>query len=730
MTVNSDVPAAKVLRDDANYVVVQPSRRKRRMSTLFKPVGWNVQSLVDSVHSGVIQLPDLQRPFVWPKAKIRDLLDSMYRGYPVGEIMFWNVSQEDTSRAISGSTERSGSHQIIDGQQRLTSLYSVFKGQPVRNAEYKEQRMLIAFNPFTEKFEVTNTAIERSADWIPNISAFFDNPFKVKRAFKRRYEDARGEIDEELEELIEDRLGQLDNLRSYEFTVVEIQSHADKKVVADIFVRINSEGVSLKSSDFILTWLSVFWPNGREQLEQFARNSRLTPQRASEIAEAPVRWTPINNYLAVDAGQLVRVLVAVGQNRAKLGDAYNALQAKDRHTGFIDGARQEIELNKLRTALPLVIKEIHWTEFIRCLAVAGFKSRKMITSDMNVLSSYALWILGRTRFGVDLTVLRNLMARWLFMSQLSGRYTGSAETQLQKDLDRLSALESTDSRHFINTLESVINAELSEDFWTLRMPDALISSSAALSPTYQTYLASLNILDADMFMLNNKIQQWMDPALPAEKGSEGHHLNPRKYLQNSLGIMDLKKINQVANFAPTDWSTNIAISDRRPGEYWPALVEERGFAGKSLKDQMFWHALPDRWEHMEYDEFLRKRRTLMAEVTRAGYEKLLAGQSPSAIYETPTAASPFATPEISDLIDTGILAVGDVLSPIDESLRIRAEITESSTALVEGHEFTTLDSAAHHAGADNMSGLDFWQRESADGLTPLSSVVERQKLTR
>ncbi|MCZ4151917.1 hypothetical protein BZG21_46905, partial [Escherichia coli] len=91
------------------------------------------------------------------------------------------------------------------------------------------------------------------------------------------------------------------------------------------------------------------------------------------------------------------------------------------------------------------------------------------------------------------------MARWLFMSQLSGRYTGSAETQLQKDLDRLLAIEGDDSEAFVTVFETIIAAELSDDFWTLRMPDSLISSASALSPAYQTYLAALNILDADMF---------------------------------------------------------------------------------------------------------------------------------------------------------------------------------------------------------------------------------------
>lgn len=685
------------------------------MNTVFKPVGWKVQGLVDSVESGVVQLPDLQRPFVWPKSKIRDLLDSMYRGYPVGELMFWNVSQEDSSRTISGANGRIGSHQIIDGQQRLTSLYAVFKGASVRDADYNNKTMSIAFNPLTEKFEVTNTAIEKSVDWISNVSDFFGNPFKVRKSYKKRYEEVRGELGEDDEELIEERLGRLESLRNYEFTVVEIQPTADKKVVADIFVRINSEGMSLKASDFILTWLSVFWPEGRERLEDFARNSRLTPLRASEIVGYRVNWTPINNFLAVDPGQLVRVLVAVGQNRAKLGDAYNALQAKDRSTGFVVADRQEAELAKLRAALPVVLKELHWTEFIRCLAVAGFKSRKMVTSDMNILSSYALWILGRTRFGVDLAVLRNLMARWIFMSQLSGRYTGSAETQLQKDLDRLTAINGNVAADYISTLETVISSELSDDFWSLRMPDSLITSSAALSPAYQTYLAALNILDADMFMLDNKVQQWMDPSLPAPKGTEGHHLNPRKYLENVVGVKDLKKINQVANFAPTDWSTNIWISDREPAEYWPALVSDRGFEGDRLCQQKFWHALPEDWQSMGYDEFLQERRILMAQVTQAGYERLRAGQSVAFPINTITQVATRTESNVGDLIEAGVLSAGEFLSPEDESIRMRAEVTDDGVVVIDGHEFSTLDAAAHHAGADNVAGADFWQLESGDG---------------
>src|SRR5699024_11005518 len=119
------------------------------------------------------------------------------------------------------------------------------------------------------------------------------------------------------------------------FEVVHIQKDVDKRLVADVFVRINSEGMNLKAYDYILTWLSVFWPEGRDQIENFARESRMTPERASEIAGQRVAWTPKNPYLAVETGHLVRAMVALGQNRAKLIDAYANLQAKDRATGQV-----------------------------------------------------------------------------------------------------------------------------------------------------------------------------------------------------------------------------------------------------------------------------------------------------------------------------------------------------------------------------------------------------------
>lgn len=700
------------------------------MSAIFKFGDWTVQSLVDSIKSGTVQLPDLQRPFVWPKAKVRDLLDSMYRGYPVGELMFWSVSDNE-SRAIGDVSHNKASHQIIDGQQRLTSLFAVFNGAPVRDADYNRKSIVISFNPDTHRFEVWTPALAKSAQWIENISIFFADPIGARWVFKERYEAANGSLDVAKQKELERTLSRLDGLKGYLFKVVEIQESADKKTVADIFVRINSEGVSLKASDFILTWLSVFWPEGREKIENFSRDSRVTAERASEIANKRITWTPKNHYLSVDPGQLVRVLVAVGQNRAKLADAYNALQAKDRSTGFVDASRQEIELGKLQKALPVVLNPLHWDEFIRCLPTAGFRSRKMITSDINLISSYTLWLLGRTRYDVDLSVLRTLIARWFFMAQLTGRYTGTSETQLQKDLDRIEQIEISDPLGFCQLLDGIIATELSVDFWTFRLPDALISSAGALSPAYQSYLAALNILDADMFMLTNKVRDWMDPTQTAVKGMETHHLFPRNYLESKLGITDLKRINQVANFAPTDWHTNNVIRDSAPFDYWPTLRDK--FAslamGIGLQQQLKWHALPMNWEQLDYDNFLIERRQLMAQITREAFERLNSGVGLKVIEPVipEIVDEAHSITDIGELIDGGILSVGDILISTDPEFKIEAEVTEDRLLRIGGQEFDSIEVATHELGANNLSGLEFWQIDLDGETFTIAEFIARTK---
>ena len=147
-------------------------------------------------------------------------------------------------------------------------------------------------------------------------------------------------------------------------------------------------------------------------MEVFARNTRLTADHITEITKVKTSWSPKNHFIFPRPKDLVRLAVTVGQNRGRLSDAYNALRAVDRKTGMVDPARQGEELDKIKSATPLILNPLNWDEISRVLVKGGFRSKKMITSSTTILYTYSLWILGRTKYKVELATLRDLMARW------------------------------------------------------------------------------------------------------------------------------------------------------------------------------------------------------------------------------------------------------------------------------------------------------------------------------
>ena len=124
-------------------------------TTLFKEVGYSLSKLIDDIEMGDIGLPDIQRPFVWKNAKVRDLFDSMYRGYPVGYLLFWeNQLGEKTKQIGVNQHQKIPNLLIVDGQQRMTSLYAVMKGIAVVRENYESEHIEIAFRPVDGRFEV------------------------------------------------------------------------------------------------------------------------------------------------------------------------------------------------------------------------------------------------------------------------------------------------------------------------------------------------------------------------------------------------------------------------------------------------------------------------------------------------------------------------------------------------------------------------------------------------
>lgn len=582
---------------------------------LFKKVDYILKKLVEDISMGEIGLPDIQRPFVWSMTKVRDLFDSMYRGFPIGYLLFWENGSSDTHRTIgAGPKQKVARLLIVDGQQRLTSLYAVMKAVPVITKNFKSQRIKIAFHPLSEKFEVSNAAIEKDAEWIPDISILWQ-PDTKPHAFKKKFLEKLGKrrpLTAEEEDIIHERIDRLIKLEEYPLTALEISSSVDEDKVSEIFVRINSKGEALNQANFILTLMSVFWDEGRKELEEFCRRSKAPSPGGSP--------SPFNHYLRPNPEQLLRVSVALGFRRARLEHVYSLLRGKDLETRQFSDEQRVKQFALLQEAQAYTLDLQNWHEFFKVLKRAGYPSDQLISSQMAVLYTYALWLIGKRDFKVDLYRLREVMARWFFMATLTGRYTSSPEARFEQDMALLRGANRADD--FVRILDGQIGAVLTKDYWEVTLPNEL-ETAAARNTAQFAYYAALCLLEARVLYSKMKVSELLDPTTKAKKTAlERHHLFPRKYLQR-IGVREKRLINQVANYALVEWSDNIKISDRAPRDYVPEL-EER-FASDELQQMYDWHGLPSNWYELDYKDFLKERRRRVALIIKSGFERLVVG---------------------------------------------------------------------------------------------------------
>jgi hypothetical protein len=691
---------------------------------LFKYIPFTVDQLTAGIEQGQIALPDIQRPFVWPMTKVRDLLDSMYQGFPVGQLMFWQTGADPGVRQI-GTDEKPMSvpaHLIVDGQQRITSLYSVTTGKPVVRENYTSAPIRIAFNPFTERFAVPDATTAKQSDWLADITPLFTRFLSTTEGFIARLKQSR-DVDEDERQRLFAVLDRVHDLGRYAFSVVELSAVADEEQVADVFVRINSEGVQLNQSDFILTLMSVHWEKGRQELEEFARASK-----APSLSQA----SPFNWYLDPSPAQLLRVVVAVGFRRAVLKHAYSVLRGKDVDTGKADPVRRDAQFATLADAQAKVLDLTNWHEFWQCLERAGFRSGKMISSKNAILYSYALWLIGRVGYGVPLDRLREVIARWFFMAGLTSRYSGTVESQAEQDLKLFDGLAAGDVDGYCARLDRIVTDTLTNDFWTITLPNELATSSSS-SPTLMAYIAALNILDADALLSTGKVRSRLDPAIIAKKGIERHHLFPRQYLRSALKVTDTKQINQIANMALVEWSDNIKISDDAPADYWPAQVAAKaaaaGLDDDRLARQRRWHALPNDWPDLDYDRFLEQRRGLMAAVVRDAFN-LLTSPDYRASYPAPssvpaknaTTKQRYFGISVKQLLDAGLLTEQMQLLPSRDEFDAVARILPDGRIELEGEIYDTPSGAGHAVREAPTNGWDFWVADTPDGPRTLADL--------
>ncbi|REJ78729.1 MAG: DUF262 domain-containing protein [Acidobacteria bacterium] len=585
--------------------------------TVFTKVDYDLNSLIRYISLGEIGLPDIQRPFVWKNNKVRDLFDSMYKGYPVGYFLFWQNAYEKVGDKQIGTDDKQKVPRlvIVDGQQRLTSLYAVVNSVPVVRDNFETENIQIAFNPLEERFEVIDAAIRKDAAFLPDISQLWSADhglFEVAREYLERLEATR-EVSPEEQRKIQDRLNKLQRLMTYPFTALELAADISDEDVSDVFVRINSKGTPLNQADFILTLMSVFWDEGRTQLEDFCRDAR-KPTKGTASS--------FNYFIEPRPDQLLRASVGVAFKRARLKYVYSILRGKDLETEKFSAERRDQQFDLLKDAQERSLNLQYWHDFMGCLRMAGFRSSKMVSSYNNLIFSYILYLIGRTEYRVEEFELRRTLARWFFMSSVTGRFTGSPESRMEFDLAQLRGVDTPEG--FVRVLNRVCEVALTSDFWSVTLPNDLATSSPR-SPSLYAYNAALVLLDARALFSMTKISDLMDPSVNANRSAvERHHLFPKAHLA-TLGLTSTRDTNQIANYAFVEWKDNSDASSKPPSEYLPPMLER--FTTSEIKEMYSDHALFLGWENMEYADFLEKRRELIADVIRRGYETLVRDRS-------------------------------------------------------------------------------------------------------
>lgn len=587
----------------------------------------SMETLLTWVKSGEIAIPEIQRPFVWDATRVRNLLDSLYQGYPVGYLIAW---RNPTVRLKDG-TSSAGKRILIDGQQRVTALMAALLGQQVLTRDYETTRIRIAFHPIDGKFEVANPAIQKDAAWIGDIADLFSPNAKLLQITKA-YTEANPGVDED------ELFGTLERLRKIinnHVGIIELAEDLDIETVTEIFIRVNSAGATLSQADFAMSKIAANETHGgnllRKAIDYFchlavapdfaASIEKNDPKFAASEYWPKIKWLKDANDDLYDPAytDMLRVAFTSQFKRGRLQDLVALLSGRNFETKQYEDVIAEQAFATLKTGVLDFINKTHFDRMTMILRSAGLVTNDLIGGRNGVNFAYIVYLRGRAE-NLPASELERLVRRWYAMSILRGRYAGSPETAFDVDIRQI------DAQGLVKYAEAVIATELPATFWTGMLPQ-LMDTSASSSPYFIAYKAAQAKL-GDRGFLSRDITV-RDLLL---NRSDVHHVFPRNHLKKNG--LQRGRYNQIANFVLAQSEINIAIGDLAPEKYFALLREqvnggEKRFGGIDNKAELIanFHenCIPEgllAGTLTDYDDFLFERRKLMAQKIKTWFEEL------------------------------------------------------------------------------------------------------------
>jgi hypothetical protein len=587
---------------------------------------FSVNTILGWINSNEVAIPEIQRPFVWNSTKVRDLMDSLYKGYPIGYIISWR----NPDVRLKDGTTSSGKRVLIDGQQRVMALRAAIAGMTIVNDEYKEVRIVISFNPLTQEFGTLTPAIRKDSAWIADISDFMSKD-SGRFSFIREYCDKnpgadRDQIEKNIEKLLE--------IKNKSVGCIELTNDLDIETVTNIFIRINSQGVKLSSADFAMSKIASYGDFGinlRKLIDYFCHLAR-EPKFYKQISENDTKFTDtgflekiawlknVNDDLYdPDYSDVIRVAFSKNFERGKISELVALLSGRDFTTREFKEEIAKESFDKLQSGVLDFVNQTNFERFVMIIKSTGFVSQSLINSQNALNFAYILYLKLLDQ-KMDSGRIEKFVKKWFVMSNLTARYSGSSESFIDLDIKEIvkNGVE--------EALTAIETADLSDGFWGAGLVREL-DKSTINNPFMNIFFASQVYFNDEGFLSTDiKIKDMI------EYRGDIHHLFPKDYIRKTFPSQS--DYNQIANFVYLQQEINVKVSNKSPKQYFEEILNQIKTGdfkyGNLTSEESFYsnlekHCIPKEIINMEsgdYLDFLVSRRKLMAKKIEKYYKSL------------------------------------------------------------------------------------------------------------
>jgi len=403
-----------------------------------------VENILGVIRLGEVAIPEIQRPFVWKGKQVRDLIDSLYHGYPAGYLIIW----QNPNVQLKDGTTSTGKKILIDGQQRVTALMTAIDGREVLFDDYSYKQIKIAFNPWAEagepSFEVQTPVHLNDKKWIPDIAQLFKPGFDDYE-FIESYVEMNPDIERRA---INQKIKALQQIVHRQLGVIMLDANLGIDEVTEIFVRINSQGKVLNEADFAMSKIaadSKFGGNMLRKAIDYFCHLAVEPTFYSSVAKdtgfmatdyaSEMKWLK-DDYKEIydpDYSDMLRVSLMHQFGRGKLKDLVSLLSGRDFKDRTFKESIMKESFEKLSQGVHNFISEYNTKQFVQAIESGGFISPKLLRSQIPLDFAYTLYLLVKEngeQWGVKKIEIKNLVRKWFAFSVLTGRYSSSSESKM------------------------------------------------------------------------------------------------------------------------------------------------------------------------------------------------------------------------------------------------------------------------------------------------------------